>query len=143
MSDLFQIQIVFEQSHLFFPRIIHWLLLIMFALVVLFQLRPYWQAVRAGEKSLPFAGAPFDAARFFGTLLLTIAYFLLMPWVGEQFPNTGLGFLLVSMPYMFLLSVLFLHHRDGRHLLFSLLNAVLAPLVAWYVLAKLFGITLP
>ncbi|MEZ5448412.1 MAG: tripartite tricarboxylate transporter TctB family protein [Thiolinea sp.] len=143
MSDLFDIQIVFEQSHLFFPRIINGLLLIMGALVLVFQGLPYWRAVKTGRKSLPFADTPFDGLRFFGTLLLSIAYFLLMPQVGDHYPNTGLGFLLVSMPYMFLLSVLFLHRRDARHLLYSLLNAVLAPLLAWYVLAELFGITLP
>jgi hypothetical protein len=66
-----------------------------------------------------------------------------MDYVGEFFPNTGLGFLIMSIPYMFLLSLLYAHHRNGRYLLKIVLNSVLAPIVAWYVLARLFSITLP
>lgn len=66
-----------------------------------------------------------------------------MEYVGAFFPNTRLGFLLASIPYMFALSWLFLHHRDRKHFLFTGINAVVAPVVAWYVLAKLFNITLP
>jgi hypothetical protein len=141
--DLFKVKIVFEQSHLFFPRIIHWLLLIMFLTIVVFQGIPYLREVRAGRKQLPFVGAPFDHLRFFGTIILTLAYFLLMPEVGDYFPNTGLGFLLMSIPYILALSLLYLHQRDPRHLLMAVLNAVVAPTIAWYVLARLFNITLP
>ena len=141
--DMLQVSIVFEHSHLFFPRIIHWLLLIMLVLIVVFQGIPYLRAVRAGRKNLPFVSGPFDAPRFFGTIVLTIGYFLVMDYVGAFFPNTGLGFLLMSIPYMFALSWLYLHQRDKGHLLRIAVNAVIAPAVSWYVLAKLFNITLP
>ena len=142
-SDLLQVSIDFAQSHLFFPRIIHWLLLIMLVLIALFQGIPYYREVRAGRKSLPFTSGPFDAPRLFGTIALTIAYFLSMSYVGDLFPNTGLGFLFMSIPYMFALSLLYLHQRNRRHLLRVTVNAFIAPVVAWYVLAKLFNITLP
>ena len=142
-SEIFRVSIDFDQSHLFFPRIIHWLLLLMLVMIVVLQGVPYLREVRAGRKQLPFAGGEFDFLRFFGTLALTVAYFLLMERVGEFFPNTGLGFLLMSIPYMMLLSWLYLHQRDGRRLLLTAINAVIAPVVAWYVLAKLFFITLP
>ena len=143
LSELFTVKIVFEQSHLFFPRIVHWLLLLMVILIAVLQGLPYLREVRAGRKQLPFTTGHFDRPRFFGTIVLTIAYFLLMEIVGEMFPNTGLGFLLMSMPYMFLLSLLYLHQRDPYHLVLTAVNAVAAPLIAWYVLAKLFFITLP
>lgn len=142
-SDLFSVTIQFDQSHLFFPRIIHWVLLIQLVLIAVFVLRPYLREVSAGTKSLPFTHGHFDSFRFFGTLVLTVLYFLSMDYVGEFFPNTGLGFLIMSIPYMFLLSLLYVHHRDGRHLFRIALNSVLAPIVAWYVLARLFSITLP
>jgi len=141
--DLFQVSIDFDQSHLFFPRIVHWLLLIMVVLIVALQGVPYLRDVSAGRKALPFTAGTFDAGRVFGTLVLTIVYFVSMPYVGDFFPNTGLGFLLMSIPYMFALSWLYLHQRDRGHLLRVALNALIAPVVAWYVLAKLFAITLP
>jgi len=143
ISDLFKVSIVFEQSHLFFPRIIGWLLLIMFVMIVLFQGIPYLREVRRGTKVLPFTTGDFDSLRFFGTIVLTVVYFVSMDYVGDFFPNTGLGFLFMSVPYMFALSWLYLHHRDRRRLLLMSVNAILAPIIAWYVLAQLFGITLP
>lgn len=143
MSEMFAVTIDFKQSHLFFPSIIHWLLLILVVLILVLEAPAYFRAVRAGSKSLPFSKGPFDAPKFAGTLALTLAYFLAMPWVGDFFPNTGLGFLIVSIPYMAALSLLYLHKRDRGHLLRLGLNAVVAPAVAWFVLAKLFAITLP
>lgn len=143
ISELLQVSIDFDKSHLFFPRIIHWIILIMLVLIVVFQGIPYYREVRAGRKSLPFTNAPFDAPRFFGTIALTIVYFLTMNYVGDLFPNTGLGFLLMSIPYMFCLSLLYLHQRGLRYLLRISANAIISPVIAWYVLAKLFHITLP
>ena len=143
MSELFTVTIDFQQSHLFFPDIVHWMLLIIALLILVFEAPAYLREVRAGRKTLPFSNCRFDAGRVFGTLLLTLAYFLAMPWVGGFFPNTGLGFLLVSIPYMAALSLLYLHQRDRPHLVRMGLNAVIAPAIAWFVLAKLFAITLP
>jgi len=140
---LLQVKIVFAQSHLFFPRIINWMLLIMFVVIVVVQGIPYLREVRAGRKQLPFVGGHFDYLRFFGTIGLTIAYFMLLDPVGDFFPNTGLGFLLMSIPYMLLLSWLYLYQRNRRHLLLAAVHAVLAPLIAWYVLGQLFNVTLP
>ena len=142
-SDLMAVSIDFDQSHLFFPRIIHWVLLILLILIVVFSGRSYVRDVRSGKKSLPFSEGGFDSLRFFGTIILTILYFISMEYVGRFFPNTGLGFLIMSIPYMFLLSLLFVHHRDRRHLVMITLNSGIAPVIAWYVLAQLFGITLP
>jgi len=143
ISELFAVSIEFDQSHLFFPRIIHWLLAIMLVLIVLTQGLPYLREVHSGRRTLPFAGGPFDGLRFFGTLALTVGYFIAMQTVGERYPNAGYGFLFTSIPYMFALSALYLHERDVRHLSMAALNALLAPIIAWYVLAEIFYITLP
>ncbi|AJQ93897.1 tripartite tricarboxylate transporter TctB family protein [Gynuella sunshinyii] len=142
-SGIFSVVIEFDQSHLFFPRIIEWLLLIMFLLIMVYQGIPYLREVRSGTRSLPFVSGPLDLVRFFGTLMLTILYFVMMQVVGDLFPNTGMGFLLTSIPYMFLLSLLYLHQRDRRHLLYVTATSILAPVIVWFILARLFYITLP
>lgn len=78
-----------------------------------------------------------------GTLVLTVAYFLLMDYVGAFFPNMGFGFLFVSIPFIFCLSMLYVHDLDRKKLIAIVLNAIIAPSVAWLLLAKLFNITLP
>lgn len=141
--DFFTVKIVFDQSHLFFPRIIHWVLLILMLSIAVFLSRRYLREVNNGERSLPFTDGHFDRFRFFGTIILTVLYFILMEYVGKFFPNTGLGFLIMSIPFMFLLSLLYLHRRDRRHLVIITVSCLVAPVIAWYVLARLFGITLP
>ena len=47
-----------------------------------------------------------NKVRFFGTIAITVAYFLLMVPVGNLWPNTGLGFLICSIPYVFLTGAL-------------------------------------
>ena len=143
MSELFTVTIDFQQSHLFFPHIVHWMLFSILALILVFEAPGYIREVRGGRKSLPFTRGTFDTLRFVGTLALTLVYFLAMPWVGDFFPNTGLGFLIMSIPYMAALSLLYLRERSRRHLVQVGLNAIIAPVVAWFVLAKLFAITLP
>ncbi|MBB4264672.1 tripartite tricarboxylate transporter TctB family protein [Roseospira visakhapatnamensis] len=143
LSDLFEVRIVFDESHLFFPRIIQGLLLAMALVIVVVRGIPTLRAVWAGHRTWPVMDGPFDHLRFFGTLGLTVAYFLLMPPVGEMVPNTGLGFLIVSIPYMAALSVLYLHRRDRRTLLLAMANALIAPVAVWYLLARLLNVTLP
>jgi hypothetical protein len=84
-----------------------------------------------------------DKLRFVGTLVLTIAYFLLMDYVGAFFPTQGLGFLFVTIPFIFLLSLLYMHEVGRKKILAISLNALIAPALAWYVLAQLFNISLP
>ena len=66
-----------------------------------------------------------------------------MDYVGEYFPNTGLGFLFTSVVFIFVLSLLYVHGLNRHKWLVLSLNALIAPSVAWFVLAHLFNITLP
>jgi Tripartite tricarboxylate transporter TctB family len=142
-SSLFRVTIDFDQSHLFFPSLIHWVLIILGLSIMLVHGREIVHTVKGWNESYRSGGMAIDRVRLFGTLGLVAAYFLLMSWVGQLFPNTGMGFLLMSIPFMFLLSVLYVHDLNRRKLLFILANSIIAPLVAWYVLAQLFYITLP
>ncbi|WP_068108281.1 tripartite tricarboxylate transporter TctB family protein [Tropicimonas marinistellae] len=142
-SDPFSIAIDFPQSHLFFPNIVHWVLLILALSIALVHGREIIHHVQGWAESYREHGLDYDRLRLFGTLGLVIAYFLLMNWVGQLFPNTGMGFLLVSMPFMALLSLLYVHDINRKKVLIILANAIIAPFMAWYVLAQLFFITLP
>ncbi|MCK2184909.1 tripartite tricarboxylate transporter TctB family protein [Halomonas getboli] len=143
LSSLLSVSIDFETSHLFFPHIIHWLLGGLFALILVFNVVPFLVAVRRGEKTLPILGESMDKFRFFGTLALIAAYFYLMSVVGNLFPYTGYGFLFVSMPFLLLMSLMYMHTRTTRKVITAAINALVAPTLAWFILAKLFQITLP
>lgn len=143
LKSLLKVQIDFDQSHLFFPTIIHWLILFLLAIIIVVRVIPFACDVANGKRAFVFAPEGFDLIRFFGTLALTIVYILAMNWIGSLFPNRGLGFLFASIVYVSTLALLFVHDLNRRKLTAILLNAVAAPSIAWFVLAKLFRITLP
>ncbi|WP_119306895.1 tripartite tricarboxylate transporter TctB family protein [Cohaesibacter haloalkalitolerans] len=142
-NSLFKVSIDFSQSHLFFPNIIHWILLILAVLIALTSGPKLLRQMREKKKDDKQTGAPTDWVRLLGTLVLTIIYFSLMETVGDLFPNTGFGFLFTSIPFMFLLSVLFVHQPGRREFVTITLSSIISPAVAWYVLAQMFNITLP
>ena len=141
--SLFKVTIDFDQSHLFFPTIVQWVLLVLLLAIFLIYGPGYIRDVRAGRKKLPFQGITFDHLRFFGTIGLTVVYFLSMDYVGEFFPNEGLGFLFMSILFLFVLSLLYVHGITRRKLTVISLTALITPTVAWHVLANMFNISLP
>ncbi|MGP8291273.1 tripartite tricarboxylate transporter TctB family protein [Vreelandella zhanjiangensis] len=142
-SDLLSVSIDFETSHLYFPTLVHWILGILFAVILVTRVVPFMAAVKRGERTLPIIGESRDSGRFFGTFALIIAYFYLMDVVGNLFPYTGYGFLFVSMAFVLFMSLLYLHEWTKKALIIVAVNAVVAPTLVWFVLAKLFTITLP
>lgn len=143
LSELPKVKVNFSQSHLLFPKIVSVILLLLLLAIFLVYGVPYLREVRRGKRTWFGSVKDFDKLRFFGTIALTIAYFLSMDYVGNFFPNMGYGFLFMSMPFIFLLSLLCVHGLTRRKLLALSLNALVAPAVAWYVLAQLFNISLP
>lgn len=143
LSSLLSVSIDFETSHLVFPTIIHWILAVLFAVILVTKVIPFLAAVKRGERTLPIVGESMDGFRFFGTLALIVAYFYLMAVVGNLFPYTGYGFLFVSMAFVLLMSLMYLHEWTKKAVIIAVINAVVAPSLAWFVLAKLFNITLP
>ena len=143
LSSLFEISIDFKESHMFFPTIVMWVLLLLLTIIFIVYGVPFLLNLKKGKRSLSFSAEHIDKLRLFGTILLTIAYFLSMDYVGTFFPNMGLGFLFMSIPFMFLLSLLYVHNLDRRKFLLLCMNSILSPCIAWYVLAKMFNISLP
>ena len=138
-DSLLGVSINFDTSHTVFPTIIAVILGILFVAILVTRGKTMLAAVGNG----PWWPVGIDHMRFFGTIAGTVVYFLAMPAVGDLFPNTGLGFYLCSIPYLFGMSVLYLHERGRRQLLIAGLNAIIAPSLVWYILSELFNISLP
>lgn len=139
MGGLTRVTIDFERSHLVFPTVIGTILLLLGAAILVTRRR---QIMAAGQYwSGIFSG--LDKLRFLGTLVLTVIYFMLMVPVGDIWPNTGMGFLLCSIPYVFLTGYLFLHDRSVRDVLPVVITAAVVPTVVWSTFTYLFFMTLP
>ena len=63
--------------------------------------------------------------------------------VGDFWPNTGMGFLLCSIPYVALMGLLYLHEKTRALLLALGIVSLVAPLIVWWVFANVFFLTLP
>ena len=139
MGGLTRVTIDFSTSHLVFPAIIGAVLLVLGLAIVATRWRQlagaggYWSSVLAAT----------DKPRFFGTIALTLVYFLLMVPVGDFWPNTGMGFLLCSIPYVALMGLLYLHEKTRALLLALGIVSLVAPLIVWWVFANVFFLTLP
>lgn len=145
-SDFLSISIDFETSHLFFPRII---IGVIFLLLIIIGVKELIKKIRAGNlkeslKGFRFFEENYDKIKLYGSIVSVGCYFFFMDFIGRFFPNQGLGFLITSIPFMFVMSYL-LVGRDNfkNHRTSILISSVLTPLFAWVLFAKLFYITLP
>lgn len=139
IESMLEVQIDFNNSHWFFPTIVCVVLLMLLLAIVVTRRRQIALAL----SQQPFWPAGIDKLRFFGTLILTVGYFAALQPVGDRFPNTGLGFLICSIPFLFLLGCLYLHQHGPRQLLGVLLCALIAPTTIWYLFSQILTITLP
>lgn len=139
MGELTRISIDFESSHLIFPIIIA-CLLVALGFVILVRER---KRVAASGRHWAEIMEKMDKVRFFGTIALTLIYFSLMVPVGDIWPNTGMGFLLCSMPFVFLTGLLFLHDRDARSVITVAAVALVVPTLVWWLFTEVFFLTLP
>lgn len=139
MGSLTHITIDFDTSHLIFPTLIGLILLVLAGIIVVRDRRAilasgaYWRQILGS----------MDRFRFFGTILLTVVYFSAMVPVGNIWPNSGMGFLLCSIPFVFLSGLVFTHDRGLRSLIPIAIVAIVAPTLVWYLFTDLFFLTLP
>ena len=91
--------------------------------------------------SLALAGT--RSLRNLAALILTVLYFSLMVPVGDIWPNTGMGFLLCSIPFVALTGLLFMHDRTPLKAIPVIIIAVLGPLLVWWLFSDVFYLTLP
>ncbi|NLQ17351.1 tripartite tricarboxylate transporter [Marinomonas sp. M1K-6] len=139
--SLNSVSIDFDLSHQFFPRIIITLLVVLGGVIVLANFRSVMQAIRSGRYQFFVRNADFF--RLLVTLVLIPAYFWSMDAIGGVLPNMGLGFLLASIPFVFLMSILYCHERTRRNVTIIVINAVVAPTFVWGVLYHLFLVSMP
>ena len=138
-SSLTKVKINFATSHLVFPHIMLGLVAILLVLVLITRRQKILAAISDG----PYWPMGIDHVRFFGTIIFTVVYFTAMPIVGDIFPNTGMGFYLMSIPYIVATGVLYLRERSRRKLLYVGLNAIITPTFVWFTLSTFFNVTLP
>ncbi|OWY10369.1 hypothetical protein B6V72_17295 [Thioclava sp. F34-6] len=139
MGSLTHIKIDFDSSHLIFPTIIACILALLGIAIAITHRR----AILASGAHWRGIFAQMDKLRFFGTLVLLLIYFSAMEPVGNIWPNTGMGFLLCSIPFVFLNGLLFLHQRGWRQVWPLALTALIAPTFVWWLFGDLFYLTLP
>lgn len=92
LLSLFDVTIEFDQSHLFFPRIVTWALLIMLGVIIIKEHKSIIPGLKRAGSAVFSQGGSFDRFRFFGTLALMVSYFYLMDVVGGIFPTRGTAF---------------------------------------------------
>lgn len=138
-QNFWAVTIDFGTSHLIFPTIIA-VILSLLGLAIALRHR---SALIAAPRSWCRLVTSINKTRFGGTLVLTLIYFSSMEPIGAIWPNTGLGFLLCSIPYVFAIGVLFMRERTLPG--FFALGAVAfcAPFVVWWLFTDLFFLTLP
>lgn len=139
MADLFKVSIDFQTSHLVFPTLIGTILLMLGAMIAVIHRRAILQSGIMWARTL----GQMDKLRFLGTIVLTVAYFLLMVPVGDLWPNTGLGFLICSIPFVALTGLLYMHQRNIRSVIPVLIVSVVAPVLVWWLFTHVFALTLP
>ena len=139
MDNFGRVSIDFDTSHLIFPALVAVILALLGLAIVIRDRRriatagAYWRGVLGG----------MDRLRFFGTIVLTVIYFSLMVPVGDLAPNTGLGFAVCSVVFVFLSGLLFMHRRPFRAVATLAVVALVAPTLVWWLFTGPFFLTLP
>tara|TARA_R110002020_G_scaffold47707_28_gene135897 strand:+ start:1120 stop:1539 length:420 start_codon:yes stop_codon:yes gene_type:complete len=139
MGDWTKVKIDFASSHLIFPTAIGVILLILGAAILVTERR----ALMASGAMWRETFARMDKPRFFGAMFLTVLYFSLMVPIGDIWPNTGMGFLLCSIPFVALTGLLFMHERTPKRAIPVLIVALAGPLLVWWLFSDIFFLTLP
>ncbi|MGV8953757.1 MAG: tripartite tricarboxylate transporter TctB family protein [Cypionkella sp.] len=139
MGELTRVKVDFATSHLIFPILIGGILLMLGLAILVTQRRDILSSGAMWRQTF----AEMDKLRFFGTLALTVAYFSLMVPIGDFWPNTGIGFLLCSIPFVALTGVLFMHDRSPGKLVPVFIVAVVGPVLIWWLFTEIFYLTLP
>ncbi|MGV2114377.1 tripartite tricarboxylate transporter TctB family protein [Agrobacterium salinitolerans] len=139
MGELTRVKVDFATSHLIFPTVIGAILALLAVAILFTEYRNILASGPMWRQTL----AKMDKLRFFGTLVLTIVYFSLMVPVGDIWPNTGLGFLICSVPFILAIGLLYMHERRVRDIIPLAIVAIVAPVSIWWLFNDVFFLTLP
>ncbi len=142
LSSVLDVSVDFDTSHLYFPKIVITLMVIL----GIFILATRHKEIAIGLVNLKKEATTKTGFKFWKlalTLTYLVSYFVLMQVLSDIFPNTGYGFLITTIPFIFLLSFIYTDEVTKKTVIIISVNSILSPLIAWYVLGNLFGITLP
>lgn len=134
MEDLLTVELTFSEYHKIFPRIIITILLVLGAMIVLRYIYKHIKNGSSKKRDFSFFIADYDKTKLFGSAILLFFYPFLMEW---------LGFLISTILFMFVITLLFIGKIQKTALFTSLTNALATTFVIWYVFGQLFDITLP
>ncbi len=124
----------YSTSHLFFPKIIITLLVVLGLVIAVPKLLAALKERKNGGKRYRFFVEGYDKLKLFGTVILMILYVLALDLV---------GFLPASILFVLLFNVLFCGTLEKNSLLVSAVIAVVFPVAVWLIFGKLFNVTLP
>lgn len=139
MGNLTQVTIDFKSSHTLFPTVIACVLAVLGLVIVIRDRQRILQAGATWRATF----ADMDKIRFFGALGLTLLYFSLMVPVGNIWPNTGMGFLICSIPFVLGSGLLFMHERTFRTIVPLAIVAAVGPTFVWWLFTYPLFLTLP
>ena len=135
MDSLFTVRVQYSTSHLFFPKIVIAILIILAVIIaaknIIVRVRNKQPLINTGWK---FFTADADLFMLFGSLVLFILY------VGVL---KILGFLVSSLIFIFLFNLLFCRTWEKRSVLVSLVISVISCVFVWYLFSVIFNISLP
>lgn len=133
LKDLLTIEIKYSEYHLIFPKIILTILIILFAIILLTNIR---KRIKEGDFTFKpkFFKKDYDKLKFFGTIVLLIGYVSMLEII---------GFLIASILFIFLIMILFIGNFERKTIIVSIANSVTTSVIIWYLFGTVFNITLP
>ncbi|CDQ41285.1 MULTISPECIES: tripartite tricarboxylate transporter TctB family protein [Virgibacillus] len=134
MKGLLTVELKFSEYHTIFPNIMLTILIFLAVLMLFLNVIRRIKERRLREFHFQFFVDNYDKLKFFGTLVLLIAY---------AFVLESIGFLLATILFMFLISLLFIGDIKKKSIFVSLTNSLSTSLIIWYLFGQLFDITLP
>ncbi|WP_200411686.1 tripartite tricarboxylate transporter TctB family protein [Virgibacillus salexigens] len=134
LKGLLTVELKFSEYHTIFPNIMLTILIFLAVLMLFLNVIRRIKERRLREFHFQFFVDNYDKLKFFGTLVLIIAY---------AFVLESIGFLLATILFMFLISLLFIGDIKKKSIFVSLTNSLSTSLIIWYLFGQLFDITLP
>ncbi|MBM4761044.1 tripartite tricarboxylate transporter TctB family protein [Bacillus sp. B15-48] len=131
---MFKINLQYDEYHVIFPRIILTILIILLLMMFVKFLYKFIKEKKQVNFRFKFFGDNFDKFKFFGTAGLLIVYVLMLEII---------GFIISSIGFMFLLTVLLRGDFKRNTLMISVINSVTTSVIVWFFFGYLFDITLP
>jgi hypothetical protein len=136
MDSPLRLSIKFSTSHLFFPKIVIGVLIILGAAIILTRIIPLIKNGRQATAIIKwrFFKEKANIPMLLGSFILLILYILALQYI---------GFVLAGIIFVFLFNVLFCATKNKKSILISAVISILSSIGIWYIFGVLFKISLP